>query len=61
MKNKNNNTTKLIAAGSLTIAAAQIINRFTDLSDTYHGLLTGVGVGLMILALAIRKRTKATA
>lgn len=48
----------LIVSGLFIIAASQIYAHFLVLNDLTKGLLVGVGLGLLILALLILKLNK---
>jgi len=41
----------LLAAGLLLIAFTQILTRFVSLPDFVKGALTGIGIGLEIIAI----------
>jgi hypothetical protein len=52
MNKLSKKTAVLLAIGMFIISAAQIIShKYKQLPDLYSGLLAGVGIGLMILAL----------
>lgn len=48
----------LIVSGLFIIAASQIYSHFLVLNDMAKGLLAGIGIGLLILALLILKLKK---
>ncbi len=41
----------LLIAGLLLIAFSQILARYIELSDIVKGILTGIGFGLLVVAL----------
>ncbi|WP_417800207.1 hypothetical protein [Tenacibaculum sp.] len=42
----------LLSIGILTIASSQILTRYVKVSDLTHGLSIGIGIGLLIMAIA---------
>lgn len=45
------NTNTLIASGALTIAIGQILAHYLNFSDPVNGVMMGVGIGLLSVAL----------
>tara|TARA_A100000171_G_scaffold47727_1_gene54135 strand:+ start:179 stop:352 length:174 start_codon:yes stop_codon:yes gene_type:complete len=45
----------LIAAGMSVIVASQFITHFVSTSDFLSGALLGIGIGLLIMAVAINR------
>lgn len=57
MKNAPRKTELLyITLGLLILSAAQILNHFYTLADGFLGLLTGFGIGTMLLFFILRRK-----
>ncbi|MDT0686179.1 hypothetical protein [Autumnicola psychrophila] len=41
----------LIALGMFVIAVSQFITRYTEIPDIAQGVLTGIGIGLLLTAI----------
>ena len=55
MKQSNQTLVLTTAIGISIVAGAQIANHIIHLSDITHGLLTGVGLGIMIIGFTAIK------
>lgn len=55
MKRKKFVISPLLPIGLLVMSAPFVINRFTEISDFDDGILRGIGVGLILLALLLPK------
>ncbi len=59
MKNLSiKNAVILRTVGILIITGSQIISHFVQLSDLTKGLFMGVGIGMLLISLNIRKLKK---
>lgn len=45
----------LLSIALLTVASVQILNHYVTITDLTNGLMTGVGIGLLVMALATLK------
>ncbi|WP_459213031.1 hypothetical protein [Aquimarina rhabdastrellae] len=59
MTTKRKTQLKLVVFGILGIALTQILSKYISLPDFFKGIFTGVGIGLVLLALMVRKFKKA--
>ncbi|MBG6110200.1 hypothetical protein H4V97_000121 [Flavobacterium sp. CG_23.5] len=48
------NSLILMSSGMFIIATSQVFSRFVELTDLTKGLFLGIGLGLLILAVALR-------
>ncbi len=59
MTTKRKTQLKLVIFGILGIALTQILSQYISLPGFFKGIFTGVGIGLVLLALMVRKFKKA--
>jgi len=53
---QSNKQKLLVIAGLLIIATAQIITHYIDLQDSVTGIISGLGIGLLLGALFQKKQ-----
>ena len=54
-KTKKRKALILIPIGVFTIAIIQVLAHFTEIPDFIRGAFTGIGIGLIVMALVVGK------